>query len=494
MVQTIKNNLALYTAFITSFLISIGVNVISVLPHGTLIFGIVILAFFILLIFSLYFNHIEKILILIALFLPIESLPGAKEAGYKDIDLTTPLLILSLLYLGAIVLLSLKFKFKRTSLDIPILIFILAQVIIIISTPWKIDTIIRYIKYDKIFFLYYLMILFLNTPKKVFKISNIYIFSSILVALYGLSVFAIFILTGERLWGLGFSLGYLPRIYGTMQDQNIFAAYMIVPLLLLFSYQFISRNIIKQTLYRGCLVIIGMTILLTWSRSGLLGLTVAVSIYLILNRHIITKHILTFVIIIPILIGIVFSTTTAVGYSPTILIERFTGEAKGTDQSDILHYYMAKLSWETFLAHPLGVGRSNLLRYIQDTEVDTQSFFVGRRGMDINGEIDGEYKGMPTHSSWLEILVSEGIIGFMAFVGIVIITIRHGVWTVRRTHDPTMRLIASSFTAGFCGVLASAIFYTFDWMYFFWFIIAMIMAMSAITQQQLLESNHVEHA
>lgn len=423
------------------------------------------------------FNRIRTVLLLVAFFLPVEMVPWATEV-YRDLDLTTPILLVALLYLGLIALTAGQARLRRTPIDVAILVFIAVQVIIIILSPWTIDTLIRYLKYNKVFVLYYLLVTYLRSKEDILTAVKLYISSAILVAVYGLAAFAIFVATGRQLWGLGFSWGYLPRIYGTMRDQNIFAAYMITPVLLLTSAFLLTKARFKKLSFAVAIGIVLLAMLFTWSRSGFLGLAVAAMTYMFLNRQ---YAIRIFSRVVPMGFAILLFLGLAaniIGYSPLLLVQRFTGYAYGTDQSDQMHYYIARLGLETFLSHPIGVGRSNILRYVGATSTETQGYFIGMRGMNSTGEIDGIYQGWPMHSSWLEILVAEGIIGFIAFLMIVGKTIRFGTRAARRTPDPTVHFVLVSFVSGFVGILASAIFYTFDWMYFFWFVIAMIMTLS----------------
>lgn len=428
-------------------------------------------------VFTLWFNQISKILLLVAFFLPVEMVPFVEDS-YKDLDLTTPLLLVALLYLLIASLIVMRVRIHPTPIDTFILLFILTQLFISISSPWFIDTLFRYLKYDKVFILYYLFINYLDTEKKITTTLQLYTSSAIVIACYGVIAFVIFVTTGRQIWGLDVSWGYLPRIAVTLRDQNIFAAYMITPLLLVTSAFLFARYRYIKILLISIVGTISLAVLFTWSRSGFLGLGVAGLVYLYLSRRYFVTIVHKF---IPLLIGLLLLLTLTsffTEYSPKLLVERFTGKAYGTDQSDELHYYIAKLGWEVFQKHPLGVGRSNILRYISDTAPETQFYFMRIQGMNAVGEIDGVYQGWPMHSTWLEILVAEGIGGFILCLLIVLRTILSGIRALKRIRDLRLRFILLSFISGFIGILASAIFYTFDWMYFFWFSISMITVIS----------------
>ena len=453
------------------------VGLLAIQASGTLILALGVVALLILACFMIWFSQVSSVLLLVALFLPVEMIPGMSEI-YGDLDMTTPLLLIALLYIGISALKTNRILVRRTPIDFAIVMFIVAQLTVLIVSPWRLETLASYIKYSKVFVLFYLLVTYFQSRRVIVMAIRVHISSAVLVALYGLVAFVLYVVTGQPIWGLGVSWGYLPRIYGTMRDQNIFAAYMIAPLLLLVSAFLLSRSKLTKFGVIGAVGIILLAVLLSWSRSGFLGLGVAGLTYLLLNRQYVGRISLR---LLPVGIGVLLVIGIAantMGYSPALLLDRFSGNAYGTDQSDQLHYYVAKLGWEVFRENPLGVGRWNLLRYVGTVSGETKSYFMGSHRMNEVGEVAGVYQAWPLHSSWLEVLVSEGIIGFTAFLLIVVTTIRYGVLAARWTSDFALQLLLKSYVAGFVGVLASAVFYTFDWMYFFWFNIGMIMVLS----------------
>ena len=132
-------------------------------------------------VFTLWFNQISKILLLVAFFLPVEMVPFVEDS-YKDLDLTTPLLLVALLYLLIASLIVMRVRIHPTPIDTFILLFILTQLFISISSPWFIDTLFRYLKYDKVFILYYLFINYLDTEKKITTTLQLYTSSAIVIA------------------------------------------------------------------------------------------------------------------------------------------------------------------------------------------------------------------------------------------------------------------------------------------------------------------------
>jgi len=446
-----------------------------------LIGGVVLLIA--LLAVSLWFKRIESLLPLIAFVLPIENVPGAERIGYEDFDLITPLVLLAVVYLALIALSTLRLRFRRTPLDLPILLFVAVQLLISVFSPWPATTLVRYLKYSKVFVLYYFFVNYLESHRAILSVVKIYVLSAILVSLYGLAAFAVFVITGQAVWGLIVKWGYLPRIVATMRDQNILAAYLITPLFLLVSALLTARRRIVRWLLLGSLVCAGLTLLLTWSRSGLLGLAVGGVLWAVLNKRLVSKRLATILVFGVVVIGVIGIVATAAGYSPMILVDRLFGRAEGTAESSHMHSVLAKLAWQVFLKHPLGVGRPNLFKYIEAASPDVQWVILQVYG------IDSTSKGMPVHSSWLEILTSEGILGFLAFAAIVVSAVRSGVRTIRRLDDERLSRILKSFVAGLVGVLASALFYTFDWMYFFWFIISIIVAISLNAAQSGAQSS-----
>lgn len=416
-------------------------------------------------------------LILISFLLPVESIPLLDQV-YQDADLITPLLIFLLIMHVLSMSEKRQFFWKVTPIDPAILVLLLTQLQIIIFSPYTLDTMIRYVKYDKVFILYYLFVNYVDDWKKIKAVVYAYLISSALIGVYGLIAALGYTLSGTAPWG--FVDTHAPRFEATLQDPNILAVYMITPLILTISLLLFDKkqSFKSKALLTTLVTLLSFTISITLSRSGTFGLVISIITLFFLNIKNITRKFASLLLLLT-TIALSLLLASLLGLSPSRLLTRLTNADQNTTGSNSFHYYIKSMSIEIFKEYPFGVGRGNALRYIGETSTEIQLFFLENFGMNSIGEIFGEYQGWwPLHSSWLEFIVGEGVIGLCCFVFIIAQTFKQALLATKQNGSATKKLLLTSFTAGLTGMLVSAIFYTFDSMYFFWFIITMIIVIS----------------
>lgn len=414
------------------------------------------------------------LVVLMIVMLPFERLPIV-EQFYRDADLVTPLLIIAVLVEVFKTIMKGSLKWVSTPIDAAILGLILIQTLLVMLSPWHGYTAIRYMQYSKVFFFYYFLVKYIESKKEIEKIIKIYMIISIFISVYGVFSFFMYTLGYNEVWGLA----DLYRIAIFLQDPNILAVYMITPLLL--STSLILQN--KKRMVRFLLSIIVATLLLaflfTFSRSGTLGLFFSLIVFFAINSRYAVQYFLKLAPYLSLIILVVLLLSNASQYSISHFVIRFLNTDGSQDGTNAFHYYISRMGFEIFKENPLGVGRGNAFRYLGLTSTEIQTFFLINFGMNYRGEIGIEYQGWwPLHSSWLEFVVGEGVIGLLCFCLMIFQTFRYAAKALRKSKDEKYRLILSSFTAGFAGMLLSALFYTFDPLYFFWFIIAMIIIIS----------------
>jgi len=187
-----------------------------------------------------------------------------------------------------------KIIFRRTKLDIPILLFLLSQ---ILSTFISIDPrtsllgyysrfhggLLSYISYS---LLYWAFVTYVNKESLV-KIIKTILLSTALASIYaifehfGMSPSCLFV-TGEfnvNCWVQDVQ----SRVFGTFGQPNWLAAWLaaILPLTWIYSSSVIEKlgPINKKIIYYSLSILLFTTLLFTKSRSGLLGFTAAYTIY-----------------------------------------------------------------------------------------------------------------------------------------------------------------------------------------------------------------------
>lgn len=171
-----------------------------------------------------------------------------------------------------------KFIFKKSILDIPLIVFLGSQSI---STILSIDPSVSFFGYYSRFnggllsvicysLLYWAFVSNLNQKQARLTV-HYSLFTAVLVSLYGVAEhFGI----DKSVWVQDVQ----SRVFSTLGQPNWLAAYLVALLPIIFNFQFLISNKLKIFNYLISILLFA-TLLFTKSRSGLLGLAVALVIY-----------------------------------------------------------------------------------------------------------------------------------------------------------------------------------------------------------------------
>lgn len=257
------------------------------------------------------------------------------------------------------------------------------------------------------------------------------------------------------------------RLSGASYGSNEFAINLLPFLGLAFCCIFAERHKGLKILATGITCIIVFTLLLTFSRGGIVGLIsmLFIAIFKAKNR-----------IIMFFVIAILF--IAAINAMPAYMREGMQeriAETEATLQnldgtvnvdSTKRRYLLAKAAWEMFLEYPLfGVGVGNYYYECRRYE----AIYAGR-----------------AHNMYLEIMAETGIVGFFLFTGI--------IWLTLRTLGVMMRLpppwanYAYGLYIGLIGFLIAALFLHAQHEKALWFIIFMAIVLYRITQYSVIST------
>ncbi|HSW87816.1 MAG TPA: O-antigen ligase family protein [Candidatus Saccharimonadales bacterium] len=354
-----------------------------------------------------------------------------------------------------------RFSIQRTPLDIPILLFLLSQ---IISTIFSLDQYVSFWGYYSRFnggllstityiLLYYAFVSNLE-KKHVLRILHVTLFSGLIVALWGLpSHFGYdptcFVFRGNfdvACWTDAFQPKI--RIFSTLGQPDWLAAYLgvLIPLSLAFgikkfhNFQTImkdkSKNLLLTTYYLLLTTLFYIDLLFTRARSGFIAVWVSLlfffAAYLLVNKkQLLQKYILAIFVII---VGITFFVGTPLGQ-----LERFTftgvqqlfvkqpavvakkkpvtappapivGEFGGTDSGKI-RLFVWKGALDAWKHYPLfGTG------------VETFAFaYYKFRPAGHNMTSEWEYLYNKAHNEYLNYLATTGIFGLGTYLSIILL-------------------------------------------------------------------------
>ncbi|MFC1997597.1 O-antigen ligase family protein [Chloroflexota bacterium] len=430
-------------------------------------------------------QKLSRIPIALALVIPFEKVSFGQSIGYEDLDLITPVLLLALAAILLYIFRTGKLQLLRTGLEIPILLFLFSGCLAAILSFRPVFSLFRYIQYAKVFVLFFVLFYLLRYSKyHTIKFTLYgYLGSTTVMVVYSIIMYGAFYVFGLESMTVHIHLNSFLRLFGTLRDPNIAAAYLVTPLFLALYWSFLKRNKIFWLSLAG---IFAIAIMLTFSRSGFLALFVGGLVWIWFNRRfLLHRHnrVILWIIIISLIIFLIFVFEAPRSYISSNLVlffNRLISSSHEAKASNDMHEKMVIWAFESFLEKPWGTGRWNLAYYIGIENLRIWGYQT------INDLITS---GPPVHNSWLEILASEGIGGFIAFSAIIFITLRRGFSSINIHRDFPGKGELKSLTAGFVGLLVSMIFYTYDWMYFVWFIIAMISVLSLRARDNLNTQN-----
>lgn len=245
--------------------------------------------------------------------------------------------------------------------------------------------------------------------------------------------------------------GLTIRVFGTFENPNIFAEFLILVLPLA-----IARGIeclSGKKWFRGVFFalpagVMAVALVMTASRAGWLGFALSVIVFILLiNMKFIIPMILAGVGMIPLL--------------PASILQRISTIGSLSDSSNLYRYNVWKSSFEIindFFVTGIGTGYL-AFRAITPYYMKNMAPFH-------------------SHNTYIQTLVEFGIVGFVIFMVWCYLLFKDGMDTAQKNNDFGVRLYSAALTAGFCGLLlhgiAEHILYYSKIMLLFWVIVGLI--------------------
>ena len=240
----------------------------------------------------------------------------------------------------------------------------------------------------------------------------------------------------------GFTQG--ERVASTLQYSNTFAAFIILPFFISFSYFIAQKNLLKRALYLALSLIFLITFALTESRGALVALIVAILIYILFLKGKDKKFsLISFAMLIGAILIVVLIKKDI--FIP--IFKSFAARLKG-----LLSFFQGK--WGSLGERVIMIKDS--LRILKDKPV------LGTG----NGSYQYVYAKYRTiyffskfpHSIFFQILDELGILGGAAFVYMIFSLFKKGFQVVRTNYTP----VSLGLYAGLAGLFLHAL-VDFDW-------------------------------
>jgi putative inorganic carbon (HCO3(-)) transporter len=252
------------------------------------------------------------------------------------------------------------------------------------------------------------------------------------------------------------------RISGPYGSPNVYAQVMIVIVPFALERFLNERTQILRWLAGYAMVIIGLTVVITFSRGGFLSLSIVLILFGITRR----TQIGTWLVLAVLILGILSFLPEQYTSRLSTLTNLFDSNAAQSDISFQGRSSEAAIGIMMFQDHPVfGVGTRNYPILYQD--------YSRRLGLDPRSE------NRSPASLYIEILAEQGIVGVFIF-GALILSIYRGLLRARRIFEQIgeheMVAMATAMTLSFTAFLTSATFINNAYPRPFWILVGLALA------------------
>ena len=334
-----------------------------------------------------------------------------------------------------------------------VLLFLMVTGISVLYSPNRNKAVVDFIR------LCALVLLFITTTRLSYTKKDTDKFAKTLVALglanAGLSYFQLitrkFIVSSARM-GVIRRIPHFLRASGFFFDPNKFAGLMMFCFLMAFALLIYTQ---RKKLYSAILVLLGSTLLLTFSRSAWVG-TFSGCVVILLFAKKPVKKIFVFLLVI----SIFFYTATQLPRVGVFMRHRVKSLFHpGSSSSSIVRKDMAISAVKIFLDHPMGIGwRGFPVAY-------HKYMLPGTPRVGLTGR---EHVIMESHSLPFTIIAEFGIAGVVLSFLLVFHVLKYIVTTFKTLKDDKLRAVFISLSGIWCAFLVRFCFYSDIFDNLFW--------------------------
>lgn len=351
-----------------------------------------------------------------------------------------------------------NFKFENTPVNIFIFLF---AFIVVANTVLSIDPAgsfrdfsIHIVSFGLIFVLLHSK----KTKKDIYLLSLIFVITAILVSFHGIFQFLTNVEMETGWIDASQNRNINVRVFSTFENPNLLAEYLLIMIPISIAFVFYSKNVYKRFFFAIATGVMLLTIGLTYSRGGWIGLIVAITVFLLL------VSIKTLLLLVPVgILGILFL--------PTSILQRIKTIGSLQDSSNFYRYNLWNMSLniiKDFWYSGLGIGYLPFFRKISPLYL-------------------GPIAPYHTHNTFLQMTIETGIVGLMIFVGLTSTLIKTAVTVVLQTKSKFVKIFTASYAAGLSGILLHGlvehILYNPKIIITFWLTTGMIMSLYRIHQE-----------
>lgn len=257
------------------------------------------------------------------------------------------------------------------------------------------------------------------------------------------------------------------RVFSTLENPNILAEYLILGLPVLLSVTVTQKRPLNGFwLLLGC-GLVGVCLVLTWSRGAWLGALACVLLFLLLMGHKALSYLLL----------AVAPTVAIVHYLPGQMLRRFISIGSLQDSSIRYRVHL----WE-------GVGKMLGDYWYCGVGVGEAAFCEVYSRYALPG-IAG---AMHAHNLYLQLLCELGVVGLSMFLVTIVMFICYALWYATGRGERSGRMMV---LGGMCGIIAvllmgltDHIFYNYRIFLIFWLLIGIVVAQIRVGRAEMMRT------
>lgn len=307
--------------------------------------------------------------------------------------------------------------------------------------------------------LYFVVINTVTDKKTLYWLVLTLIASASLESLYGIYQYKIGVVPTEEGWTDPTLFPDLTtRVFGNLDNPNILAQYLEFMMPLAFGLFWTVKSYAKKAVFLGAMALMVLCLIFTFSRGGWIAFALSIVVFGILKDR--------RVLLLGILFGLV-----SVFFLPHSIIERLQSVGSLSDTSNAYRTFI----WASTLNMIKDFWYSGVGLGVNAFEKMYNAIYIS----------EGVY-AFHSHNLYLEILAETGILGMLAFLGVVFSTFKNGITALINTDDALIKTIVSSLMGGMAAFIFHGIsensFYNFKIVFMFWFTISLV---SSIKEMQL---------
>lgn len=376
------------------------------------------------LIFRLLYFLSEHLPELIALFVMVSMI--VPYSYWNNRYSTMAMLVFLVLFLVR----SMKdrgFRFGVEKMDLYLFLFLLSVLIAQAFSVYPGLSLRFLVFYATDFLLMLMLVSSIRSKKELSDVLEIIMIGVALAGLYGVYQGIRGVPVNQSQVDVDLNEGMPGRVYSFMGNSNIFAQIIVMFVPFFAAVVLSARGWQKKMLFTVAAIPSFIALLMTYSRSGYVGLAIAVFVFVFLVK----RSLVPFFIVLGIL---------AVPFLPDTVLRRISTITNLQDSSITYRFDIFESMWmviRDFWYTGVGLGSDAVQRVTQNYQYLTKS------------------APLHSHNVYLQVWVETGIVGLISFIGWMIRTVKKSLRVVYDTDaDIYLRMVLIAGVSGLTGILA----------------------------------------